>query len=91
VKLTVEARPEYVLPRPGSPDTLGQLGGDVVITLGRRWVRFAAYAGSPPGSHIGLWRTRWGGLRGVNLRLGRRYVGPCLTLFIHTKRREVEQ
>jgi len=43
---------------------------------------FAAY-GTPPGSHIGVWRTRAGAVRGVNLRVGRRMVGPCLTLLVH--------
>jgi hypothetical protein len=61
-----------------------QIGGDIVVTVLRRWIRFAAYYGEPPGSHIGFWRTRWGTLSGWNLRVGRRYVGPCLTVFVHT-------
>lgn len=61
-----------------------QRGGDVVIQTRRRWLRLAVYLGTPPGSHIGFWRTRWGGLRGWNLRVGKRYVGPCLTVFVHT-------
>lgn len=63
----------------------GNRGGDLVIEIGPRWFRFAAYFGTPPGSHIGYWRTRVEDMRGVNLRLGRRYTGPCLTLFIHTR------
>lgn len=53
----------------------------------RRWrVRvFAAY-GPPPGSHIGLWRTRAGELRGVNMRIGRRIAGPCFTVLFHWRR-----
>ena len=50
-----------------------------------RWLRIAAYYGSPPGSHIGFWRTRAGTVRGWNLRVGKRYIGPCLTLMIHTR------
>lgn len=61
-----------------------QLGGDLVIETLGRWVRFAAYYGTPPGSHIGLWRTSVDDLRGLNLRIGRRYRGPCLTVFVHT-------
>ena len=53
--------------------------------FGRRWVRVAAYYGSPPGSHIGFWRTRAGTVHGWNLRIGKRYVGPCLTLLVHTR------
>jgi hypothetical protein len=56
-----------------------------VVDLLGRWVRFAVYYGTPPGSHIGVWRTHWGDLRGLNVRIGRRYVGPCLTAFVHTK------
>lgn len=59
---------------------------DLRLTTRRRWYRVGAFYGTPPGSSIGLWRTRWGTLRGLNLRIGRRYVGPCLTLLAHTKR-----
>lgn len=59
----------------------------LVVRVGRRWVRVGAFYGPPPGSHIGLWRTRSGTLRGLNVRLGRRYVGPCLTLIAHTRKR----
>lgn len=65
-----------------------QIGGDIQITACGRWVRFAAYLGTPPGSHIGLWRTGGGysgSLQGINLRVGRRYLGPCLTVFAHTR------
>jgi hypothetical protein len=58
---------------------------DIVFEAFGRWVRFALYFGSPPGSHIGLWRTGWGELSGINLRIGRRYIGPCLTVFVHTR------
>lgn len=59
-------------------------GGDLVVIIGG-WRRFrlGAYYGPPPGSHIGLWRTP--GL-GWNLRVGKRYLGPCLTLLAHTRR-----
>ncbi len=58
---------------------------DLVLQTDGRWLRLGAFYGTPPGSHIGLWRTRWGSVRGVNLRVGRRYIGPCLTLLIHTR------
>lgn len=91
MKATIEVRPEYALPHPNATTDLGQLGGDVVITVGRRWIRLAAYAGSPPGSHMGWWVTRggfYGGLYGVNYRVGRHWPGPCLTLFVHTQKRD---
>lgn len=62
-----------------------QWGGDFRIVLFGYWLRLAMFYGQPPGSHIGLWRTRFGTLRGLNLRIGRRYIGPCLTLFMHTR------
>ena len=77
--LTVETRRER---------TEDQRGGDIVIRTRRRWLRLAVYYGTPPGSHIGFWRTRGGfsgSLRGWNLRVGKRYSGPCLTAFVHTK------
>jgi hypothetical protein len=57
----------------------------VVFTTRRRWLRLFAAYGTPPGSHIGLWRTDTGTVHGWNLRIGRRYVGPCLTLLTHTR------
>ena len=62
-----------------------QWGGDARISGSRRWVRLALYIGTPPGSHIGFWRTRVADLRGWNLRIGRRYAGPTLTLMLHTR------
>ena len=62
-----------------------QKGGGVRLNLRRRWIRVAAYYGQPPGSHIGLWRTRVDDLSGLNLRIGRRYIGPCVTALIHTR------
>ena len=53
-----------------------------VIEGPKRWRRLGAFWGPPPGSHIGLWRTNWG-VRGWNFRVGRRYIGPCLTLLAH--------
>lgn len=61
----------------------------IVFLFGRRWIRFGAFYGSPPGSHIGLWRTNAFGLRGLNLRVGKRYIGPCFTLLAHTRRRPI--
>lgn len=64
-----------------------QRGGDIRIETRRRWLRLAVYYGTPPGSRIGFWRTGGGfsgSLRGWNVRVGRRYVGPCLTVFVHT-------
>jgi hypothetical protein len=62
-----------------------QSGVEVRVDVPGRWVRLVANVGVPPGSHIGLWRTAADDLRGINLRLGRRYVGPCLTLLAHTR------
>lgn len=62
-----------------------QRGGDVVVESRSRRLRLGAYYGEPPGSHIGYWRTRMGAMRGWNLRVGKRYSGPCLTLFLHTE------
>lgn len=62
-----------------------QHGGDVVIETHGHRLRLAAYFGPPPGSHIGFWCTRADSLRGVNLRIGKRYVGPCLTLLAHIR------
>ncbi len=63
-----------------------QKGGDLVVEALGHWVRFAVYVGTPPGSHIGIWRTSWGDLKGLNVRVGKRYIGPCLTAFVHTHR-----
>lgn len=64
-----------------------QRGGSIMFRSSRRWwIRLAAYYGRPPGSHIGLWRTRVDPLYGLNLRIGKRYVGPCLTMFVHFRR-----
>lgn len=79
MKVTVEVRGER---------NDSQIGGDVVLTGLGRWVRGAVYLGTPPGSHIGLWRTQYGPLQGLNLRVGRQYLGPCLTLFVHTRPQE---
>lgn len=51
----------------------------------RRWVRLFACYGPPPGSRIGIWHTDTGTVHGWNLRIGRRYIGPCLTLLTHTR------
>lgn len=50
--------------------------------------RVSAYWGTPPGSHIGFWRTRFGAVRGFNYRFGRRINGPCLTILTHWRRGE---
>lgn len=88
--MTIKTHGQCVRGRPRLVD-YGNRGGDIVVEMFGRWMRFALYVGSPPGSHIGLWRTKWGELSGINLRVGRRYIGPCVTLFVHTRRsREVE-
>jgi hypothetical protein len=74
-----------------SPIDYGNRGGDLVIEWFGRWLRFAVYVGSPPGSHIGFWRTCVGTMRGINLRVGRRYIGPCVTVFVHTRPSRREQ
>jgi hypothetical protein len=82
--MKVTTRGEWYPGRPGYRD-YGQRGGDIVVETFGRWIRGALYVGTPPGSHIGLWRTRTGTVGGLNLRVGRRYIGPCLTVFIHTR------
>lgn len=77
MKIEIEARREC---------SADQRGGDVVVRTDRRWLRFVVYVGTPPGSRIGFWRTWAYGLRGWNVRVGKRYVGPCLTAFVHTRR-----
>lgn len=61
-----------------------QRDAEIVFTTRRRRLRLFAAFGTPPGSHIGLWHTNTGTVHGWNLRVGRRYVGPCLTLLAHT-------
>ncbi len=56
---------------------------DVRVETANHMARAFACYGTPPGSHIGLWFTRAGTVRGINLRIGRRYVGPCLTMLVH--------
>lgn len=63
----------------------GNRGGDITVEMLGRWVRLAIYAGSSPGSNIGFWCTRVGDFKGVNLRVGRRYIGPCVTFLAHTR------
>ena len=57
---------------------------EVKVTTAHRWVRAVVVYGTPPGSHIGFWRTSYGNLRGWNLRLGKRYH-KTLTMFVHTR------
>lgn len=83
--MRIEIRGEWHSGTRGRPVDYGQRGGDVVVTAFGRWIRVALYIGSPPGSNIGIWRTRAGELTGVNVRVGRRYIGPCLTAFVHTR------
>lgn len=62
-----------------------QHGGDVRLTLpSGRWFRLGVYLDPPPRmSHIGFWRTRWGGLKGLNLRI--RVPGFYATMLAHTR------
>lgn len=66
-------------------ETVKPDGVNVVLTTRGRWLRFAVFYGTPPGSHIGVWRTRVDDLRGVNVRVGRRITGPTLTLLVHAR------
>ena len=64
---------------------LTQRGGDIRVTTARGWVRVALYIDPPPRmSHIGPWRTRFGALRGVNLRV--KVPRGYATLLVHTRR-----
>jgi hypothetical protein len=58
---------------------------ELVIRVPGRWLRLFAAYGTPPGSNIGLWHTQMSEVHGWNLRIGRRYVGPCMTLLAHTR------
>lgn len=58
---------------------------EIVILTTRRRIRLFGTYGTPPGSHIGLWRTNIGDTSGWNLRVGRRYIGPCVTVLAHTR------
>ncbi len=66
----------------------------LAVTIGPLRGRTMVAYGVPPGSRIGGWITRGGfsgRLRGVNLRVGRRYVGPTLTWLAHGRVKEVWQ
>jgi len=68
--------------RRGGPN---QRGGDIRVVHKGRWVRVALYIDPPPRmSHIGLWRTRYGDLKGLNLRV--RVPRGYATLLVHTRR-----
>lgn len=45
------------------------------------FIRFGAFYGPPPGSHMGFWRTRAYGLRGLNYRIGSFH--RALTFLLH--------
>lgn len=54
-----------------------------------RWVRAGLFYGEAPGSHMmdghwTAWRTRWGDLRGINVRFGW-WPKPCITMLLHTR------
>lgn len=59
------------------------VGGDIRIGDVRRgrWVRFAVYYGQPPGSRMGIWRTRCDTLRGWNWRYGGMH--RCVSVLVH--------
>jgi hypothetical protein len=64
----------------------GNRGVALIIRAFGRWVRIGVAVGSPPGSNIGWWGQRIpGGFSTINYRVGKRYSGPCLTLWVHTK------
>jgi hypothetical protein len=74
--LTLECR--------GTAEGVGQRGGDIRLVAPRRWFRVGAYYDPGPRmSHIGFWHTRWGGLRGVNLRF--KWPGGYVTCLAHTR------
>lgn len=59
---------------------------DAAVVVPGRWVRVGAFYGPPPGSHMGLWRTRCDDLRGLNWRVQlRNRPWRCLTLIAHTR------
>jgi hypothetical protein len=56
------------------------------VTVFGRWFRLAAFLGSPPGSHMGLWRTDSYGLKGLNYRVELGGYHHCFTVLAHTKK-----
>ena len=54
----------------------------VVYAAGRR-TRFGAFYGTPPGSHMGFWRTRAYGMNGLNYRIGS--FRRSLTFLLHSR------
>lgn len=80
----------------GGRDRRGRVDWDVnlAVTVGPLWGRVMLAYGAPPGSRIGVWITRGGftgRLRGINVRVGRRYTGPCVTALAHFRRKEAWQ
>lgn len=73
-------------PRSATGIDYGNRGADLVVEAFGRWVRFGVAAGSPPGSHIGFW-GQWRGVdfKTANFRVGRRIIGPCVTVWVHTR------
>lgn len=60
---------------------------EVVVRTRRRWVRFfVAHDQKAPWPRYGLWRTRGCEVRGVNLRLGAKFPGPCVVALVHWRR-----
>jgi hypothetical protein len=55
----------------------------VACIPGHRWVRFGAFLGEAPGSHMGLWHTDTGTVHGWNYRIGD--ITRCVTLLAHTR------
>jgi hypothetical protein len=60
-----------------------QKGCGLRLTLPGRWFRVAVFYGTPPGSHMGFWRTRVDTLRGWNYRVGT--IRRCATVLLHTR------
>lgn len=67
--------------------TLGQSYGELVVRTRKRWLRFfVAYDDKAPWPRYGFWRTRGWEVRGVNLRVGAKFPGPCVTVAVFWRR-----
>lgn len=67
--------------------TLGQSYAEVVIRTRKRWVRlFICHDRKAGWPRYGFWRTGGWEVRGVNLRVGVKFPGPCVTALVHWRR-----
>jgi len=67
--------------------TQRQSYAEVVLRTRSRWLRFfAARDREATWPRYGFWRTRGCEVRGVNLRVGAKFPGPCVVALVHWRR-----